>query len=120
MKYRLPSIAVGLLVVVFSIYTLAATKEVTVTGWVSDENCGAQHTKPGGKDCVLKCMKGGAHIGHPEWKPQRMVFVTDEEQKIWIVENPDALKGYEGDHVKITGKVNTKKKSVKVTSVGAV
>ena len=40
-------------------------------GWISDESCGTQHTKPGRADCVQKCWRGGASVGHPEWKPQR-------------------------------------------------
>ncbi len=97
----------------------AKTKSITVTGWVSDENCGALHTKPGGEDCVLKCLRGGAHVGHPEWKPQRMVFVTDEGQKIWVV-NPKALKGFEGKHVTITGHLNATAKKIRVVTVTEV
>src|SRR5438876_9236934 len=43
-------------------------------GWISDESCGTQHTKPGRADCVQKCWRGGASVGHPEWKPQRAVL----------------------------------------------
>lgn len=98
----------------------AKTKPITLTGWVSDEGCGALHTKPGGEDCVLKCLKGGAHVGHPEWKPQRMVFVTDAGHKIWVVVNPEALKGLEGKHVKITGRLNSATKQVRVTTASEV
>lgn len=94
----------------------AKTKSITATGWVSDEGCGALHTKPGGEDCVLKCLRGGAHVGHPEWKPQRMVFVADEGQKIWVVVNPKALKGLEGKHVTITGQLNSATKKLRVTT----
>src|SRR5437660_8549675 len=38
-------------------------------GWISDESCGTQHTKPGRADCVQKCWRGGASVGHPEWNP---------------------------------------------------
>ena len=99
---------------------LTKAKPVAVTGWVSDESCGADHAKPGGEDCVRKCLMGGAHVGHPEWKPQRMVFVTDEGKKIWIVENPAALKGLEGKHIKIKGRLNTARKTIRVTSSEAL
>ena len=33
-----------------------------------------------------------------------MVVVTDGDQKILTVENPDKLKGHEGHHVAVTGK----------------
>ena len=73
----------------------AEDKPANVMGWVSDEACGAAHTKPGREDCVRKCLRGGASVGHPEWKAQRMVFVADPDGQIWIVENPEALKGHE-------------------------
>ena len=34
-----------------------------------------------------------------------MVVVTDKDQKILTVSNPEALKGHEGHHVAVTGKV---------------
>jgi hypothetical protein len=89
-------------------------KPASVTGWVSDEACGAAHTKPGREDCVRKCLRGGASVGHPEWKAQRMVFVADPDGQIWIVENPEALKGYEGGHVRISGRIDRKTKTVRV------
>jgi hypothetical protein len=63
-------------------------------GWISDESCGTQHMKPGGADCVQKCWRGGASVGHPEWKPQRAVFIADDDQGIWIVENPDSVRNF--------------------------
>jgi hypothetical protein len=92
----------------------------TVTGWVSDEACGAAHTKPGREGCVRKCLKGGASVGHPEWKAQRMVFVADSDGQNWIVENPDALKGYEGGHVRIAGRIDQKAKTVRVAEATAI
>jgi len=104
-----------LLTVVGIILPLAAeSKTVTITGWVSDEACGASHMKPGGADCVRKCMRGGASIGHPEWKPQRMVVVADRGKKIWIVENAEALTGKEGEHVRVVGELKRKQKSLHV------
>ena len=45
--------------------------------------------------CMKKCMDKGA----------KMVVVTDDDKKVLEVENPDALKGHEGHHVTVTGKV---------------
>ena len=92
----------------------AADQPLTLTGWVSDASCGARHTKPGGEDCVRKCIAGAVHL-NPDWKPQKMVFVTDGDQRTWIVENPEALQGHEGRHVEITGRVDAAKNSVRVT-----
>jgi hypothetical protein len=51
-------------------------KETSRAGWISDEGCGAKHTKAGGADCAQKCWRGGTSVGHLEWKPQRAVFVS--------------------------------------------
>ena len=86
-------------------------------GWISDEACGTQHTKPGRSDCVQKCWRGGASIGHPEWKPQRAVFVADADQTVWIVENPEAVKDFPAAHVLLAGQFAPAKKTVHVEKV---
>lgn len=90
------------------------------TGWISDEACGVEHTKPGRADCVEKCWRGGAAVGHPEWKPQRAVFVADDTKTIWIVENAEAVKHFPAAHVRVGGKFDVEKKSVQVETVEAV
>jgi hypothetical protein len=109
-----------LLAAMATMTTSAKIKSINVTAWVSDEACGAAHTKPGGEDCVLKCLRGGADIGHPEWKAQRMVLVTDKGHKIWVVENPEALKGLEGKHVTIAGQLDQTRKTIRVTSASEI
>jgi hypothetical protein len=85
---------------------LAGDEAVSITGWVSDESCGAEHRKPGGEDCIRKCIKGAPHL-NPEWTAQRMVFVTDDDTpRIWIVANPPSLTGHEGKHMKVEGKLD--------------
>jgi hypothetical protein len=87
------------------------------SGWISDEACAAQHTKPGRADCVQKCWRGGASVGHPEWKPQRAVFVVDGDHAIWIVENPEAVKDFPAQHVQLAGKFDPAKKLVHVEKI---
>jgi hypothetical protein len=86
-------------------------------GWISDEGCGAQHTKPGGADCVRKCWRGGVSVGHPEWKPQRPVFVADGDQAIWIVENPRTVRNFPAAHVLLAGNFDSAKKTVHVEKI---
>ena len=71
-------------------------KSTTVNGWVSDDKCGAKGANAGAEACTKKCLAAGA----------KMVIVTDKEQKILAVENPDALKGHEGHHIAATGHVS--------------
>jgi hypothetical protein len=95
----------------------AQQKDASRAGWISDEACGAQHTKPGRADCVQKCWRGGASVGHPEWKPQRAVFVADEDQAVWIVENPEAVKDFPAAHVMVAGKFDSAKKTIHVERI---
>jgi hypothetical protein len=96
-------IGVALAMVVVCVGTLDA-KTTTLSGWVSDESCGASHTKPGNESCVAKCLRGGASVCHPEWLPQRMVLVSDDGKTIWLVENPDSLIKQAGLHVRVDAK----------------
>ena len=80
-------------------------KSATVNGWVTDAKCGAKGANAAGESCTKKCLAAG----------EKMVVVTDSDQKVLMVENPDALKGHEGHHVAVTGAMG--KDSIKVASV---
>jgi len=95
----------------------AQQKSASRAGWISDEGCGAKHTKSGGADCVQKCWRGGASVGHPEWKPQRAVFVADDDQGIWIVENPEAVRNFPAAHVVLVGKFDSAQKTIRVEKI---
>ena len=90
-----------------------ATAQEQMVGWVSDAGCGAEHTKPGGEDCVKKCIRGGEHI-NPAWKPQKMILVSDDGKARWTVENPISLAGLEGKHVRVTAEL--RKESILIKS----
>ena len=79
--------------------TSFAGDATTVNGWVSDSKCGAKGAHQGAAECTKKCIQEGA----------AMVVVTDSDQKVLTVENPDALKGHEGHHVAVTGHVEGEK-----------
>ncbi len=71
------------------------SKSETVNGWVTDSKCGVKGANAEAADCTKKCLAAGA----------KMVVVTDGDQKVLTVANPDALKGHEGHHVAVTGHV---------------
>jgi hypothetical protein len=73
----------------------AAGDSQTVNGWISDSKCGAKGANAKAEQCTKKCLESGA----------KMVVVTDGDQKVLMVDNPDALKGHEGHHVAVTGHV---------------
>jgi hypothetical protein len=59
-------------------------------------------------------------VGHPEWKPQRAVFVADDSRAIWIVENPEAVKKFPAAHVQVSGKFDSEKKMLHVEKIALV
>ena len=69
-------------------------KSVKMSGWVSDEKCGAKDID--NADCVKKCAEGGS----------KLVFVSEKDKSIINVDNQDALKGHEGHHVSVSGKMD--------------
>ena len=92
------------IVLVLTVFTLTAMAGEW-TGYISDSKCGAKGANAGGEACTKKCLAAGA----------KMVIVTDGDQKVLAVDNPDALKGHEGHHVAVTGTMS--KDSMKVESV---
>jgi hypothetical protein len=74
----------------------AAGDKTTVNGWVADSKCGVKGAMAGQEACTKKCLAAGA----------KMVVVTDGDQKVLTVDNPDALTGHEGHHVAVTGEVS--------------
>jgi hypothetical protein len=73
-----------------------AADSSTVNGRVADSKCGAKGANAAGAECTKKCLAAGA----------KMVVVTDADQKVLTVDNPDKLKGHEGHHVAVTGDVS--------------
>jgi pectin methylesterase-like acyl-CoA thioesterase len=67
-----------------------------VKGWVSNSKCGAKDASADGASCTEKCLKAGASP----------VVVTDADQKVLTVDNPDSLKDHYGHHVAVSGKVD--------------
>src|SRR5260370_3872674 len=57
-------------------------------GWISDESCGAQHTKTGRADCVQKCWRGLASVGAPGLKPQQAVLIARDHRPLLIFDHP--------------------------------
>jgi hypothetical protein len=97
------------LAALFAMSVLAA-QAATHTGWISDSMCGAKMTGGTAKDqaCVAKCISNGS-------KP---VFV-DAQKNVWSIDNPDSVKDYFGDHVRVHVTEDAANKSVHVDSITA-
>ena len=92
-KLFLLLLAVALVLLVASVSF--ASDAQTVNGWVSDSKCGVKGANAGAEACTKKCIAAGA-------KP---VVVTDKDQKVLTVDNPDSLKEHYGHHVAVTGHI---------------
>jgi hypothetical protein len=77
----------------FSMTMLAAAKDMTWNGWISDSKCGAKGANASHEACAKKCIAAG----------EKPVFVSDKDQKVIPVDNPDALQEHLGHHVAVTG-----------------
>lgn len=91
-KVLMSCVAVSILFFMVAIAS-AADKSTTVNGYVSDSMCGAKGADASHAACMTKCLGKGA----------KAVIVTDGDQKVVNVDNPDVLKGHEGHHVAVTG-----------------
>ena len=92
---KLMLICLALCVMFLYVGVTFAADSSTVKGWVSDSKCGAKGANAKAAECTKKCLAAGA----------KMVVVTDKDQKVLNVDNPEALKGHEGHHVAVTGHV---------------
>jgi putative cell wall-binding protein len=87
-------LAFVLILLVASVAFAADTQ--TVNGWISDSKCGVKGANAGAEACTKKCIAAGASP----------VVVTDKDQKVLTVENPDSLKEHYGHHVAVTGHID--------------
>jgi len=81
--------AISALIVLLATAVLA--KDQRWTGYVSDAKCGAKVDAA----CAKKCIEAG----------EKMVFVNDGDKAVIPVANPEALKGHEGHHVMVEGRL---------------
>jgi hypothetical protein len=76
-----------------SMTAIASPKDNSWDGWISDSKCAAKGANAAHAACAKKCIEGG----------EKPVLVTDQDQKVVPIDNPAAVSGHEGQHVKVTG-----------------
>ncbi len=85
MKHSLALLALGLVP-----SSCLAQQATAVKGWVED---GVAHTPGNSAETVKQAIAGGAPY----------VFVDDKDKIIWRIDNPQVLKGHEGQHIAFSG-----------------
>ncbi len=101
-------IAVFALVASSAAVAARAADSSSINGWISDSMCAAKHAGTGAA-CAKKCIEGGS----------APVFVDESKKAVWSIDNPDAVKGFYGDHVTIQAHADADKKSVHIDSIAA-
>ena len=92
-----------------SMIAVASPKDSSWDGWISDSKCAAKGANAAHAACAKKCVEGG----------EKPVLVTDKDQKVVPIDNPSAVSGHEGQHVKVTGTM-TDNGSLHVDKVSAL
>ena len=95
MRKLLLLLLAGALLVMMASVSFAGDAQ-TVNGWVSDSKCGAKGANAGAEACTKKCIGAGASP----------VVVSDKDQTVLTVDNPDALREHYGHHVAVTGHID--------------
>jgi hypothetical protein len=99
-------LAVLMAVFVLTAIAARAADSTKINGYISDAMCGAKHAGTGAA-CAKKCIEGG----------EAPVFVDEAKKEVWKIDNPDAVKGFYGDHVTVTAKADEGKKSVHIEAI---
>lgn len=69
--------------------------------------------------CASKISKKPASISGKVGNDGK-TFTTDKDSKIWKVNNPEALSGIDGRHVKVRAHVDTAQSQIRIVSVSAI
>jgi hypothetical protein len=76
---------------------LAFAAESSMTGYISDSNCGAKGASEKHAECAAKCVKE---------KGASYVFVNDADHKVYSIDAQDKVAGHAGHHVTVKGSVD--------------
>jgi hypothetical protein len=74
---------------------LAAPKQQTFVGSISDDMCGVKHMMPGqsDRDCTLECVKSGS----------KFVLADTAKNKVYKLSDQEKPKAFAGEKVKVIG-----------------
>jgi hypothetical protein len=90
------------------------TKEKTVVGYIADGHCGKDHHKMkwnlAAKECALECARQGRKLA---LVIGRTVYILNDEAQ-------EQARQFAGQKVRVTGLVNSKVKTIRVTKMEAV
>lgn len=88
--------AITLALCVAGVVAASSRPDDSVTGWVIDSKCASNAKMRGNVECAMKCEAAGA----------KLVIVAEKDNKVYTVDNQDALHGHEGHYVSVSGKID--------------
>lgn len=99
----------SLVFVLFFLPAFSAPEERELEGHVTDDMCAGQHMMEGmdAKECADECVTMGAEYA---------IFVPADE-KMYLVEDSEKLKGFAGENVVVKGTVGEDGKTLRITSI---
>ncbi len=71
-------------------FSCFAQQAIAVKGWVED---GVAHTPGNSTETVKQAIASGAPY----------VFIDDKDKIVWRIDNPQVVKGHEGQHIAFSG-----------------
>ncbi len=86
----------------------AQTKEVALTGYLTDSNCGAANANAKGKGCAARCIKNGARV---------QLYANE---KLYGLDKASVAENQLGVPVKVTGTLDESTGTIKVASIEVV
>src|SRR5712671_6816955 len=93
MKLRIATIAAATLFAA----AMTAAADGSLTGWISDSQCGAKGANAKAGECTTKCVKEhGA----------KYVFVNDADKKVYAIDAQDKVAAHAGHHGTVKGSVD--------------
>jgi hypothetical protein len=84
------------------------TREVALTGYLTDSNCGAANANAKGKGCAASCIKKGAKV---------QLYANE---KLYTLDKATVAENQLGVPVKVTGMLDESSGTIKVASIEVV
>ncbi|OLE67937.1 MAG: hypothetical protein AUG74_10270 [Bacteroidetes bacterium 13_1_20CM_4_60_6] len=84
------------------------TREVALTGYLTDSNCGAANANAKGKSCAARCIKRGAKV---------QLYANE---KLYTLDKAGVAEDQFGVPVKVTGVLDESTGTIKVASIEVV
>jgi len=84
------------------------TREVALTGYLTDSNCGAANANAKGKSCAARCIKRGAKV---------QLYANE---RLYTLDKASAAENQFGVPVKVTGVLDESTGTIKVASIEVV